>query len=160
MITKAPALPRPDAQPTKVGHGAGTHGPLSFVGWMPFLFGVAYIPSAHLTAVMLLNVGFPLFWAVACVGLLFPALLLPTLPTRSRRALMRNSGWLRGIFAALPVTAAVVILQMAMMTDDLSIQGFFTVGITAVCALFCAMLIVFDAGLLEEASTQERSPKA
>lgn len=163
MTKHAPALPRPEPQSSKAGHGTGAGGtnsvgpssvgPLSFVGWMPFLFGVAYIPAAHVTTILLLGAGFSLFWSVVCVGLLFPSLLLPTLPTASRRKLVRNAGWARCLFAFPPVVAAVLIIQMAMMTEDLSFQALLTVCATAVCALFCAMLLAFDVSLMDDADT-------
>jgi hypothetical protein len=134
---------------TQSAQGQPAKGPLSFVGWAPFVFGLAYMPAAHLMGRMFMEAGFGFFWAALCVAFLFPALLLPTLPRESVRALVRSAGWARGLFSALPIVSSVVVLQIAMLSDSLSTQGLIAVGVTAVSALFCAMLMAFDTSLMD-----------
>jgi hypothetical protein len=145
------------AHTSPTAHTGRTHtatlaqGPFSFLGWAPFVFCLAYLPVAHLMVFMLLDAGLGLAWSVASVAVLFPALLLPTVPRASARALVRNTGWVRGLFSALPIASAVVVLQIAMLSDGLSTQGLLAVCATAVSAIFCAMLMAFDTSAMDPA---------
>ena len=139
----APPAP-PPASPTP-----SAEGPFTFMGLQAGLFALALVPGGHLAATIFLQAGMPLWAAVLLAGFCFPALLLPTIPTRSRRRLMASATWLRYVFGLPAMGAAMVLVQLVVMGSPVpggenidalrSLAALLFAGASGICGLLLVL---------------------
>lgn len=110
-LRRTRALPEPAAAPM-APRPEEAKGPFTFVGLHALLFALALMPGGHLAAGIFMDSGLSVFVASALAGMCFPALLLPTVPTRSRRRLMASATWLRYVFGLPAMAASMLLVQL------------------------------------------------
>lgn len=88
--------------------------PLTFLGRLALLYGVALLPAAILSAHTLLSIGMPLVWTLALISLSFPALLFPGLPAASRTLALQAAGWTQALIALPAVILGLLLCQLAL----------------------------------------------
>lgn len=119
--------------------------PLSFLGAMALLYGLALLPAAVLSAHALLSIGMPLVWALGLISMSFPALLFPGLPTASRNKALQTAGWTRNLLALPAILLGLLLCQLALIETYGEWNGLlsFTRMIFGVAAFIAGALLMF-----------------